>query len=120
MTIGAGLDMSSTLAQMHYTRDQLIQLAIQLLLLATTLACLIWAVVRIREFFRASGDVQGSDDEIRDQIREIYRQGDLSEEEFRSINSHLSPHDEGVVRSERPASPEEAESGEPARDRARG
>ena len=65
-----------------------------------SIGILIWLIVRIRMYFRAGGDVQINEDRILDEFREIHRQGDLSEAEFRSIKGQLLPHTEGVVRKE--------------------
>jgi hypothetical protein len=54
------------------------------------LLVLAWAVSRIRAWFREDDDPVGNTQEMLSEIREMYVEGDLSEEEFRSIKGRLT------------------------------
>ena len=54
------------------------------------LLVLAWAVSRIRAWFREDDDPVGNAQEMLSEIREMYVEGDLSEEEFRSIKGRLT------------------------------
>jgi uncharacterized membrane protein len=51
---------------------------------------LVWVVSRIRAWFREDDDPAGNAREMLSEIREMYVEGDLSEEEFRSIKGRLT------------------------------
>jgi len=51
---------------------------------------LAWVVQRIRAWFREDDDPAGNAREMLSEIREMYVEGDLSEEEFRSIKGRLT------------------------------
>jgi len=57
--------------------------------LAFALLVLAWAVQRIRAWYREDDDPAGNAREMLSEIREMYVEGDLSEEEFRSIKGRL-------------------------------
>lgn len=83
-------------------RDNLSEVILPTAAVIVTIAILIWLILRIRTYFRAGGDVQVTEEQILDDFREIRRQGDLSDTEFRSIKGQLLPHTEGIVRKEPP------------------
>ncbi len=56
---------------------------------------LIWLVIRIRTWFREDEDPAAPGHEMLVQFQDLYRQGDLSEEEFRSIKGQLIDRIEG-------------------------
>jgi len=53
------------------------------------LVCLIWIISRIRTWFGEDEDRAGDNHELLSHIRELHTEGDLSEEEFRSIKGRL-------------------------------
>jgi len=54
------------------------------------LGVLAWAIVRIRAWLHEDSDPAASAHEMLAHYREMQRQGDLTEEEFRSIRSRLA------------------------------
>lgn len=50
---------------------------------------LAWGIHCIRSWYRGSDDPADNSDQILEQMRELHCEGDLSEEEFRSIKSQL-------------------------------
>ena len=50
---------------------------------------LVWIVVRLREWFREDSDPADDSRRMLSDIREMYHEGDLSEEEYRSIKGRL-------------------------------
>lgn len=55
---------------------------------------LAWIVARVRSWFREDADPAESANRLLSEIREMYEQGELSEEEFRSIKGRLTkPND---------------------------
>ena len=50
---------------------------------------LIWLVIRVKTWYREDEDPAAQDHEMLVQFRDLHRQGDLSEEEFRSIKGRL-------------------------------
>ncbi len=54
------------------------------------LLVLAWAVSRIRAWYREDDGSSGNAREMLSEIREMYVEGDLSEEEFRSIKGRLT------------------------------
>ena len=57
--------------------------------LVVALLALAWVAVRMRAWYYEDDDPAGEADQMLSEIREIYQEGDLSEEEFRSIKSRL-------------------------------
>jgi uncharacterized membrane protein len=51
---------------------------------------LAWIVVRVREMFRTDDDPAENTNQMLSEIREMYEEGKLSEEEFRSIKGRLT------------------------------
>jgi len=51
---------------------------------------LIWAVMKVREMFVDSDDSEGATEEMVSQFRQLKRDGELSDEEFRLISQRLS------------------------------
>ena len=51
---------------------------------------LAFVVHRVRAWYRDRDDTADHSDEILQQMRELHREGDLSEEEFRSIKGQLT------------------------------
>lgn len=62
-----------------------------ILLVAVTL--LLWGIVRIRVWFREDEDPAARPHEMLAQFRELQRQGDLTEEEFRLIKGRIIKQD---------------------------
>jgi uncharacterized membrane protein len=54
------------------------------------LALLAWIISRVRAWYREDDDPAGNAREMLSEIREMYVEGDLSEEEFRSIKGRLT------------------------------
>ena len=50
---------------------------------------LAWIVVRVRAMFHGDDDPAENANQVLSEIREMYEEGKLSEEEFRSIKSRL-------------------------------
>ena len=67
--------------------------------LAASLAILgtVWVFCRIKAWYCEDSDTAGSETEMLLQIRELRREGDLSDEEYRSIKSRLI---EGSIRTD--------------------
>jgi len=64
-------------------------------------ACLFaaaWAIVWIRSRYRDNEDVAEAEHQMLMQIRDLRREGDLSEEEFRSIKGRLIERIDEAVR----------------------
>ena len=75
-------------------RDVMQASAWQWIGLGFAIAVLAWIVMRVREEFRTDDDPAGSTDQMLSEIREMYEEGKLSEEEFRSIKGRLTtPND---------------------------
>ena len=53
------------------------------------IAFLGWSVVRLRAWFRDDSDPADDSGRMLSEIREMYHEGDLSEEEYRSIKGRL-------------------------------
>lgn len=58
--------------------------------LVFALLILAWGIRRIRAWYREDDDPAGNAREMLSEIREMYVEGDLSEEEFRSIKGRLT------------------------------
>lgn len=58
-------------------------------ILIVCVGVLVWLVVRVRSWFREDEDPTASAHEMLLQFRDLRRQGDLSEEEYRSIKNRL-------------------------------
>ncbi|REJ96139.1 MAG: hypothetical protein DWQ45_14785 [Planctomycetota bacterium] len=65
--------------------------------LIVALLALAWFASRIRSWFHEDDDPAGATDRMLSEIREIYADGDLSEEEFRSIKGRLLQRREGAA-----------------------
>lgn len=57
--------------------------------LIVALSVLIWGIFRIRSWYREDDDPDALHQEMLWQIRDLQRQGDLSEQEYRSIKSQI-------------------------------
>lgn len=53
------------------------------------IACLGWCIVRLRQWFRDDTDTADDDRRMFLEIQEMYDEGDLSEQEYRSIKGRL-------------------------------
>ncbi len=62
---------------------------LNLAVLAVAITVLIWLIFRIRMLFREDKDPTAFRNEMLLQFRDLHRQGDLSEEEYRSIKGQL-------------------------------
>jgi uncharacterized membrane protein len=71
-------------------RDLLRASAWQWIGLVFAIVVLAWIVVRVREMFHTHDDPAGNTDQMLSEIREMYEEGKLSEEEFRSIKGRLT------------------------------
>ena len=58
--------------------------------LVVAILCLVWIVVRVRAWFREDEDRAEDALRLLSEIQEMYEEGDLSEEEFRSIKGRLT------------------------------
>jgi hypothetical protein len=58
---------------------------------------LVWLVVRIRAWFREDEGPAELSDEMLLQFKDLHRQGDLSEGEYRSIQNQLLERDEDAT-----------------------
>ena len=65
--------------------------------LVVLICLLVWAVVRIRSLFRDDDDPAAIDRSMLMQIGDLHRQGDLSEEEYRSIKRALAERLDGAA-----------------------
>lgn len=54
------------------------------------IAAIVWSIFRIRAWYRDDVDADESDHQLLMQMLELRREGDLSEEEFRSIKQRLA------------------------------
>jgi len=62
--------------------------------LVFAIVVLAWIIMRVRELFRTDDDSAENADQMLSEIREMYEEGKLSEEEFRSIKGRLTnPND---------------------------
>lgn len=75
--------------------------------LAVAVAVMIWAVVRIRTYFREEPDTAGGCEFLLSDLREMKQKGDLSEEEFRKLKSQFNKRDNdpGAIVPSEPADP---------------
>jgi uncharacterized membrane protein len=55
---------------------------------------LAWIISRVRAWYRDDDDPAGSTQQMLSEIREMYVEGELSEEEFRSIKGRLNSRTE--------------------------
>ena len=62
---------------------------VEWIVLVVSVVVLVWLIVRIRTRFREDEDLTACDHEMLLQFRDLRRQGDLTEEEFRSIKNRL-------------------------------
>lgn len=58
--------------------------------LAFAIVVLVWLVVRIRAWIREDADPAEDAQQMLSEIREMYREGDVSQEEYRSIKRRLT------------------------------
>lgn len=58
--------------------------------LVVALVVLAWLVFRLRAWYGEDSDRTGGDHELLTHLRELHREGDVSEEEFRSIKGRLT------------------------------
>lgn len=77
---------------------------------------LVWAVLRIRSWFFESDESDVPTEEMISQFRQLKREGELSEEEFRFISQRLAgsrttPEVSGAGSAESPAAPAEVPEG---------
>lgn len=76
-----------------------------------SIGLLIWASLRIRSWFFDSDESEVPNEEMITQFRQLKRQGELSEEEFRLISQRLSGSKQGpIARVEVPKHPPDSES----------
>ena len=54
------------------------------------IAAIIWSIVRVRAWFRDDVGADESDEQLLIQMMEMRREGELSEEEYRSIKHRLA------------------------------
>jgi len=66
--------------------------------LAVAITLLVWAIVRIRTYFREEADAAGTDEFLLSNLRELKQKGDLSEEEFRKLKSQFNTRDSDAQR----------------------
>ena len=57
--------------------------------LIVLIAVAAWSIFRIRAWYRDGEDPAASDNEMLSQLRDLHQQGDLSDEEYRSIKGRL-------------------------------
>ncbi len=70
------------------------------ILLVVAIAVLIWLVVRIRAWFRDDSGPAATEYEMLMQFKELRREGNLSEEEYRSIKNELTSRINDSARSD--------------------
>jgi uncharacterized membrane protein len=58
--------------------------------LVFAIVVLAWIIMRVRESFRTDDDPAENTNQMLSEIREMYEEGKLSEEEFRSIKGRLT------------------------------
>ncbi len=63
--------------------------------LAFAIGVLVWLVVRIRAWVREDDDPAEDAQRMLSEVREMYREGDVSQEEYRSIKRKLSERMDG-------------------------
>ena len=63
---------------------------LEVILFFVVLALCIWLILWIKSILQKDENLAVNDQLILNQMAELYRQGDLSEEEFRSIKSRVS------------------------------
>ena len=73
----------------HKTAGTWIGLAFAILVLA-------WIIVRVRAVYRDDDDPAENVNQMLSEIREMYEEGKLSEEEFRSIKGRLTRHEDSA------------------------
>ena len=73
---------------------------LQWILLILSISVLIWLMFRVRSWFREDEDRAAENHEMLLQFRDLRRQGDLSEAEYRSIKSQLLRHADKRLRSD--------------------
>ena len=71
-------------------RDLLRASAWQWIGLVFAIVVLAWIIMRVRELFRTDDDPAENANQMLSEIREMYEEGKLSEEEFRSIKGRLT------------------------------
>ena len=57
--------------------------------LAVAILALAWVAYRVREWYRDDADPAASADQLLSEIQEMYDEGDLSDEEYRSIKRRV-------------------------------
>ncbi len=67
--------------------------AVELILLVLSVSILFWLIIRVRSWFREDDDVDEMNHEMLLQFRDLRRQGELSDEEYRSIKGQLTERD---------------------------
>lgn len=63
-------------------------------LLVVTVSLMVWLIFRVRAWFREEEDPTELDREILLQFKDLHRQGDLTDEEFRSIKGRMRTESE--------------------------
>jgi hypothetical protein len=64
---------------------------------------LLWLALRVRSWFRGGEDPAETEQQMLTQMGNLYRQGDLTDEEYRSIKSRLVERLDGALREAGPA-----------------
>ncbi len=58
---------------------------------------LIWMVIRVRAWYRDGEDTEAADEQMLFQLDDLHREGDLSQDEYRSIKSQIIKRMEGAA-----------------------
>lgn len=66
---------------------------VEWILLLLALSVLFWVIIRIKSWFREHEDVDEANREMLLQFRDLRRQGELTDEEYRSIKGQLMEGD---------------------------